>query len=63
MTVLPPALLALKSGTGRSLLTIARVALSSNTPSADHSILMILSVRTVKRVLPLTTIAASFALG
>ena len=45
------------SGTGRQRLTIAREALSSKRALGDHSILIILEVRTVKRALPQTTIA------
>ena len=42
---------------------MARVALSSNTPSALHSILTSLGVRTVKRAFPQVTTASGAAFG
>ena len=63
MVTPPPCFVALKAGTGRSRLIMARLALSSNCPSSAHSILIRRSVKTVKRAFPAMTMAPGLAFG
>ena len=63
MVTPPPCFVALKAGTGRSRLIMARLALSSNCPSSAHSILIRRSVKTVKRAFPAVTMAPGLAFG
>ena len=63
MVTPPPVSLTLNAGTGSRRFIMARLALSSNTPSSAHSMRMRRSVRTVKRALPLMTMASGAAAG
>ena len=58
-----PLLDTLKGGTSSLRFTMARVALSSKMPSADHSMRMSREVSTVKRAGPTVTTASGLATG